>query len=842
MCSSLKLTLNNNQISKSLTLLMLLNLSVTCFSRESEALKIIQKSCIECHDEDIQKGDLRLDNLALPGDEPKAMHTWLEVYDMVESGEMPPKKKQFSEEQRTELLEALAKEMSAYDESQKKSSGRVILRRLSATEYEYSVRDLLHLPNLQVKHYLPADRKHHGIENVAENQQIAYNQISMYLKAAESSLQAAVTLRPKPEKKTKRTPGVRTGAASKVFQKGYKHVDDKLVLIREPDLSQGPWSLVTSPVEPGYYKIRLKVHTAQLKDSAFKTSAVNADNSLLLPGKTKQTVALGIALGRYLKSFDIHPESSIQECTVWLHGKERLSLNCVDLPLRSDRYTTGRHPEIWDAVALEWVEIEGPIISQWPPQSHKALFGDLPVKKWSANSGLLEPRTINSGTGEERRDISPKRGTYFVESENPEKDSFRLLKSFMERAYRRSVTEDEVKYMQAQVLNGLKDKLCFQDAMLIAYKAILCSPDFLYIHEKPGRLSSVELASRLALFLWRSIPDEQLMNIAKSGRLKDRKVFIAEAKRMLEDPKANRFIDDFTEQWLKLESIYATVPDKTLYPEYHEKYLLIESMVQETKTYIRELLNENLPVINVVDSDYAFLNEQLAEHYGIPGVTGSELRKVKLPKNSIRGGVITQGSILKISANGFTTSPVQRGIWVLERILGTPPPNPPPNAGSVEPDIRGAKTIREQLDKHRAVESCATCHTKIDPPGFALESFDVMGGFRTKYRSMSGGKRKTINDGIILYKIREAQPIDATGVFMGEKFTDIKNFKNILVKNERQIARNIVNRIITQATGAVPNFSDREVIEKLLDSSAKNGFRLKSIIGRILLTPMFLEK
>ncbi|MCH2209150.1 MAG: DUF1592 domain-containing protein [Lentisphaerales bacterium] len=822
--------------------LIIFSLSLSTYALENPSLKLIQDSCIDCHDEDIQKGNLRLDNLASLKDDPKAMHTWLDIYDKVESGEMPPKKKAFSEEEKNEFLKVLGAELSAFDKQQKEAQGRVVLRRLSSSEYEYAMRDLLHLPELKVKQFLPADATYHGIENVADKQQIAYNQIAQYLEAAETSLQAAVNMRPKPRFNPKRVPGSKLSAARKFFPNACKLIDDKLVLIKQPELSQGPWSLFYSPAEPGYYKIRLNAHSAQLKTEAFKTAGKTAPSSNLLPGKTKQTVSIGIALGRYLHSFDLSANAEVQECTVWLNGRERLSINCNDLPLRNSKFKTRKKPEIWDGVAIDWLEIEGPTVSDWPPKSHKALFGNLQVKKWTAASGFKKPRSIAVGTGEKRALRATKGGPYFVQSDTPEADSKRLLTNFMTKAYRRPVTAEEVTFIQKRVLEALEDKICFQDAMLIAYKAILTSPDFLYIKEKTGKLTSLELATRLSLYLWRSIPDDRLMTLAKKNKLQDTKVLLSVSKHMLNDPKADRFIDNFTNQWLDLESIYATTPDKTLYPEYHEKNHLIESFVMETKAFVREMVKSNLPIKNIVDSDFTFLNESLALHYDVPGVKGSELRKVTLPENSVRGGIITHGSMMKISANGFTTSPIKRGIWLLERVLGTPPPPPPPGAGSVEPDIRGATTIKEQLAKHREVKSCASCHKMIDPPGFALEAFDVMGGYREHYRSLRNGEKKTKTQDKIIYNYRIAKPVDATGEFEGEQFTDINSFKAILIKNDRQIARNILERLITQATGAIPTYSDRQEINKILDKTKSAEYPLQFLIGRVLITSMFLEK
>ena len=203
---------------------------------------------------------------------------------------------------------------------------------------------------------------------------------------------------------------------------------------------------------------------------------------------------------------------------------------------------------------------------------------------------------------------------------------------------------------------------------------------------------------------------------------------------------------------------------------------------------------------------------------------------------------MTQGSMMKISANGFTTSPIKRGIWVLERVLGTPPPPPPPDAGSVEPDTRGATTIREQLDKHREIESCASCHLMIDPPGFALEAFDIMGGYRTHYRSIAKGKNTAIERGDFRYNIKLGLPVDASGNFEGDEFTDIQSFKNLLMKQDRQIAYNILDRLLIHSTGAIATYSDRAVLEQLLDEHAETGYGMQSLILSLLETPMFLQK
>ena len=265
----------------------------------------------------------------------------------------------------------------------------------------------------------------------------------------------------------------------------------------------------------------------------------------------------------------------------------------------------------------------------------------------------------------------------------------------------------------------------FVDALRVGLVAILCSPEFLLREEpsaaeaggEPPMISDEAFASRLSYFLWSSMPDDELLALAAEGRLSGSDVVRGQVERLLRDPKSQRFVENFTGQWLALRNIDFTEPDAKLYPEFDE--MLRHAIVVETVRFFREVLDHDRPLLEFVDSDWTFLNERLAKHYGIDGVAGQNLRRVPLPPGSVRGGVLTQASVLKVTANGTSTSPVVRGAWVLENILGQPSPPPPPNIAAIEPDIRGAGTVREQLAKHRDVESCALCDSRIDPPGFA---------------------------------------------------------------------------------------------------------------------------
>jgi hypothetical protein len=299
-------------------------------------------------------------------------------------------------------------------------------------------------------------------------------------------------------------------------------------------------------------------------------------------------------------------------------------------------------------------------------------------------------------------------------------------------------------------------------------------------------------------------------------------------------------VEDFLGQWLKLRQIAATDPDRKLYPEFSA--YLQDSMVGETRAYFRELLEKNLAASYLVKSEFAMLNEKLAKHYGIDGVHGSQIRRVDVPADSARGPFLTQASILKITANGTTTSPVPRGAFVLSRLLGQPPDPPPANVPAIEPDVRGAKTIREQLDKHRADPACASCHVKMDPPGFALEAFDVIGGFRTRYRSIGEGDpapRGNI-DPFIGIGFRLGPAVDATGELPdGRKFHDAVELEKLLAAQPEKLLRNMAEQLLVYGTGREVLFADREEIEQVVAATQREGGGLRTLLHQVVQSSLF---
>jgi hypothetical protein len=500
--------------------------------------------------------------------------------------------------------------------------------------------------------------------------------------------------------------------------------------------------------------------------------------------------------------------------------------------------------------AVQWLEVEGPLYDEATGAGYRLLFGDLPLRQLPAGSRgvMIETVPPPPPPGAPRRPGPPSfRLTEVpveVDSPDPARDGERLLRRFTARAYRRPVREEEMQQFVALFQQQLGLGHGFAKSLLATYTAVLASPGFIFVEERPGRLDDYALATRLALFLWNSEPDEALRARAAAGELRQPAVLRGETERLLNDPRSRRFVDAFTDYWLDLRKVDDTSPSSTLYNDYELDEPLKLATLEETRLFIAELLRGDYPANNLIDSKFTFLNERLAGLYGIPGVSGAAMRRVDLPPDSLRGGLMTQASILKVTANGTTTSPVLRGHWITERILGLETPPPPP-VGSVEPDIRGAVTIRQQLAKHRADPSCASCHAKMDPPGFALESFDVMGGFRERYRAAKEGVQPAPGVGLNgqRFAFHYALPVDAAGELPdGRAFTDVRGIKRLLLTDELPIARNLARQLVTYATGQPVHFSERNQLEQILQRASGSHYGVRDLVHEIIQSDLFQSK
>ena len=432
-----------------------------------------------------------------------------------------------------------------------------------------------------------------------------------------------------------------------------------------------------------------------------------------------------------------------------------------------------------------------------------------------------------------------------VVTENPTQDADRLLRNFMRIAYRRPVREADAKRFFGLFQRELNLGSGFARSILTAYTAVLASPGFVFLDERQGRLDDVALATRLSLFLWNSTPDAALRAKAEKGELRQPAVLRAETERLLNDPRAGRFVEAFTDYWLDLRKIDDTSPSSTIYNDYEMDDPLKLAALDETRLFFAELVRGDLPTRNIVNSDFTFLNGRLAAHYGIPGVEGAAMRRVTLPPGSDRGGLMTMASVLKVTANGTTTSPVLRGHWITERVLGIQIQPPPAGVKAVEPDIRGAVTIRQQLAKHREDASCASCHIKMDPSGFALENYDVMGGRRDRYRAVAENVKPVRGFGMNgqAFAFHYALPVDSAGELPdGRPFTNVLEFKALVAKDELPVARNLARQLVIFATGAPVLFSDRPELDKILQHAAARHYGVRTLVHEVVQSGLFQIK
>jgi hypothetical protein len=416
-------------------------------------------------------------------------------------------------------------------------------------------------------------------------------------------------------------------------------------------------------------------------------------------------------------------------------------------------------------------------------------------------------------------------------------DARDVIARLLPRAFRRPATEVEIARYVGLIKRVIDEGRGFEAALRIGLRAVLCSPEFLFLGAPDT--GDYALASRLSYFLWSSMPDAELLATASRGELHQPATLRTHVERMLSSPKAAAFTTNFTGQWLRLREIKANEPDAVLYPEFDA--LLEYSMAEESTRFFDEVLRHDLSVTEFIDSDWSILNDRLAAHYGVPGVTGVGFRRVTLPKDSVRGGLMTQGSVLKVTANGTTTSPVLRGVWAAENLLGIHVPPPPP-VPAVDPDLTGATTLREQLAKHRNDPSCATCHDKIDPAGFALESFDAIGGWRDRYRIPAGAKPVVDNPKQkptqILYKV--GLPVDPAGRLpSGESFAGIRDLKALLKRDPDRVAGCLAEKLLTYSLGRGLGFSDRAMVRSVVAGTRDKNFGFRSLIHEVVASDAF---
>jgi len=746
--------------------------------------KFFQAHCLDCHDASSKEGGLNLAQLGDTIDGRAQTEVWTRIHDRIARGEMPPPDvARPAAAELAAMFDALRPALAAADRAERE----VVQRRLNRIEYQNTIRDLLAV-DVDLLPLLPEDQQLGGFDNNGEALAISTDHLHGYLAAARRAIDAAIVVGEQPPVETFTVDSVRE--TKQYFGQGtYDYADGRVVLH-------------TSSDGAGYSKISTRDKRVRLRGTyrfRFQAAAHDAPGPLCFTVTAAVFQSQGITQ-RSLGYFEVGAEPKTFEITAQMEAGGALQFFALGLPT----YLRPQPGVTYAGVGFGAVEVTGPLYDQWPPQCHTRLFGDVDLK-----TGTLE-------------------------------DARRILQTFVPRAFRRPAADEEVARYVDLTAARLAEGRTFAEAIRVGLVGVLCSPHFLYLNEErretTTRVSDFELASRLSYFLWSAPPDEELLNAAEEDRLHLPDVLRAQTERLLRDPKSEALVKNFTGQWLRLRQINETQPDSKLYPKFDE--LLQESMTWESEAFFREMLEADVSIDDFLDSKWAMLNERLARHYEIDGVAGIDIRKVTLPADSVRGGVLTQAAVLKVTANGTTTSPVTRGVWVLENILGRPTPPPPPNTAGIEPDIRGATTIREQLAKHRSTQSCNVCHQSIDPPGFALESFDPVGAYREAYL-----RWQTSNPEKGWGRVVAGAPVDPTGeTAEGERFADVRDFKRLLLERRDDFAHCLAEKLATYALGREMGFGDRESLAAVVRQAQSNGNGLRTLIHAVVQSDLFATR
>jgi len=803
----------------------------------------IDQHCIDCHDDSTAKGDFDITALTFDLNQVETRGRWTRVFDLIEKGDMPPpEKSKVSTEERQAVVKQLAADLLAAAKADAAKNGRGPVRRLTRVEFENNLRVLLKLPHLDIRDKLPEDRDSHGFTKVSAMLDVSRVQLDAYLDATETALRTAMAgAKPPAAAVMQRFSGLQLFPGLNTFgerEAMFFARDNRMVPItneevkkmtpeqrNDPTLEMALFRSATWPYygyphgfrakADGAYRVRFKGRAVrQVRDFRL----VPAYEPIAMSFRARQPSGPDVSgdvreTGGWM---DLQPEAREFATTIHLKAGETFEYSPLGLPVPFIRTDGGffydyppMPPEGHRGVAIQWLEVTGPIIeSQWPPASHHVLFDE----------------------------VAPEKGTAA--------DAERLFRRFAAIAALRPMSEKAhepfIKFIRAKLASGTT----FVDAMLAGYQSLLCSSHCLYLAE-PLSASEVvhfDIAARLSHLYWNQRPDAELMQLAKNGRLRDVATLKAQTERLIADPRFEQFVSMFANEWLDLRKLRRDVPDERLYPEYRKDDYLVDSMAHETLAFLKAMVRENLPTTTLVTADFTFVNDRLARHYDLPRVSGSAMQRVSLPKGSPFGGLITQAALMKHTANGTTTSPVLRGVWIMEKLLGQPPPPPPKSVPAVEPDIRGATTIRDLLAKHTSSKTCAACHAKFDPIGFALENFDVMGAWRDRYRGMERGEKITGFDPAgHPYTYFVGQAIDASGKLpSGETFHNIHDVKRLLAANPRQLARNLLHHLVLHATGTPVGFADRGEVESMLDACAANGYRVRDLIHSLVRSQIFL--
>lgn len=805
-----------------------------------DSLDLLENSCVHCHDGEFAEGGLDLAGLSTDLSDPNVAATWVRIHDRVESGEMPPPDdEELDLAQKDSFVAETSRWIKNHQLQEFSKAGRVQGRRLTNAQLERTLQDLLGI-DAPVARLMPAEPRTNGYIGIADAQSMSHFHLESHLEVVDAALDVAMDrLFESPE------PWSRTFTPKELCRRrpGQRN--------REPELRKGlaiVWAsnmvfygriTPTAVDDSGWYEIKVTA-------SAIKKPE---DKGVWCTVRSGQCVSSAPQF-HWIDSFEATSDPVERTFLAWIDETDKLEIRPGDNTIKKARFRGGQvgagegEPQDVPGVAMHSLSMKRVYPFGDRQDVAEKLFGDLEIK------------------------VDRRKRTIKLVSKDPIAQANKQLRTFVRRAFKRKPSESSLKPYQSMLTDAIDQGRDPVDALLATYRAVLCSPRFVYFVEpaatkdnqtltsKPvtsapassnkkstrkistrSNTSSAErtqldqyaLASRLSYMLTGSLPDWKLYTLARDGKLASPRSLHSQVDRLLSGGRTEQFVKDFTGQWLDLLDIDFTEPDTRTYRDYDP--VVQNAMLAETHQYLVSMLKRDASVTELVKSNHTFVNSRLARYYDLDGVSGEQVQRVELPEDSVRGGLLSQGAILKVTANGTNTSPVLRGVWASERILGTEIPPPPENVPAVEPDIRGAKTIREQLQKHVADQACASCHQNIDPPGYALENFDPAGQWRDRYLDSRGRKSK------------KGAIIDASFVMSdGTPFKDFNEFRELVCNDPQKLAENFVSQLLTYGTGAEPAFADREVIKQIASSTKQNNYGLLSLVKATVSSPIFLSK
>jgi len=836
-----------------------------------KAQPFLAKHCMACHNEKQSKAGFRVDKLNTDFAAPKAADHWKEVIDRINVGEMPPAESpRPTAEEIAGFVGWVNENLKAADSAAKNAGGRIPMRRLNRDEYANTIRDLLKLDaNIvaSLVEELPGDGKAEGFDRLGVALFFDQTQIERSLTAASKiASKAVVSEPPKTNVLTQKFPFLRAKPPGKTVE-SYANSPHLIprgadTLFIKPEyvefLQGGPtytkelaeWGVIDHfaigkvVLQDGDYRFRIKAKVDQrgrteknrlqlqyaMKSPIQTVKEVDLDPSgvteltMFLRGpnngevKGPQTFSLlwnhnqeaiipepeHFALARQMTALSRErerkaaakaPQSELDSLRVKLDGVLE-KLNTWKGP--KSIHNPAKNIEKLARLQITSIEIEGPIQKEWPPASHKALGYEA------------------GGRSDE---------AYVRE----------MFGKFLPRAYRRPVTAAEIDAVVKVVMEGQKAKgSTFPQAIRAGLQRVLCSPSFLFLSEPAGSnpqarpLTDYEFASRLSYFLWSSMPDDELFALATAGKLKEPATVKAQITRMLADAKAAEFVKNFAGQWLSVREYGAIQPAAT-YRNYDKA--LERASQREPLEFFAEVLQKNEPITAFLDSDFVMVNERLAEHYGIAGVKGTEFRRVAIRPENHRGGILGMAGLMTFLADGTRTLPMRRGSWVLRELFNDPPNDPPPNAGEIQPNTGGKNlTVRARLELHRNDAVCASCHSKLDPYGLALENYDAIGQWREKANGEG-------------FRANQAPVLDVSGKFPdGSAFSTLEEYKAGLLAKKEKFARAFSAKLLIYALGRPVGYTDTALIDSLGGSLKSNEYRILSLIDAIVASEAFTTK